>query len=151
MAGLKKMKNQVDLSPMKQDALYAYLEYCKSVQVVPNKEVYETIVKFYDSSKIDSLISFIEIEHGNFERGKNNPSDVESFVQRFLQQFELKPFELSQMVKLDNDSEKEIEQSVNYDPSEHWMCITHDTSSITLRVENWYKLEELVTKTLSKL
>lgn len=132
-----------DNSHMKQDAFYAYLEYCNYVKVAPDKEIYETLLR---GSNLDSMTAFIEWEHGNFEKKRNSETDLETFKERFLEKFELKPIEVSQKVKLDYDSEKEVEQSVSFDPFDNWLSVTHDGNAITLNRENWYKLSDLVEK-----
>ena len=56
--------------------------------------------------------------------------------------------EQSQNVKLFDDSEKQGEQFVSYDPQDNWICITHDGETISMSVENWLKLMELSKKVL---
>lgn len=143
------MKNLKDFSQETQDALFVYLEYCNAVKSVPNKEVYEIIVSCNKSENFDPMMSFIELNHGNFEKGKNNLENLEKFDATFIERFKPKPVELSQKVQLDHDSEKEVEQFVNYDPSDNWISLTHDGNTITLSLENWHKLKDLADKVIN--
>lgn len=61
----------------------------------------------------------------------------------------MKTRELSQKVKLDQDSEKMVGQFVTFDPEDNWVCITHDGNEISLSLENWNKLKELAEKVLN--
>jgi hypothetical protein len=56
--------------------------------------------------------------------------------------------ELSQIVKLDHDSEKEVQQFASFDPNDNWLVLTHDGNEISLNIENWKKLKELADKVI---
>lgn len=46
-------------------------------------------------------------------------------------------------MKLFDDTEKQGDQFISYDPQDNWISITHDDESISLGVENWLKLIQL--------
>ena len=56
--------------------------------------------------------------------------------------------ELSQIVKLDHDSEKEVQQFASFEPNDNWLVVTHDGNEISLSLENWKKLNELADKVI---
>lgn len=62
----------------------------------------------------------------------------------------MKITELSQMVKLDQDGEKMVEQSFTFDPNDNWVHIFHDGNEISLSLENWNNLKMLGDKVLNK-
>ena len=55
---------------------------------------------------------------------------------------------LKQTVKLFPDEDKTDEQAVTYDPSDSWVVVSHCGIEISLSVENWHKLNEIVKKAL---
>lgn len=59
--------------------------------------------------------------------------------------------EAKQMVKLDHDSEKMVQQSVVFDPNENWVHLEHDGNEISLSLENWNKLQQLANKVTQTL
>ena len=58
--------------------------------------------------------------------------------------------ELSQIVKLDHDSEKEVQQFVNFDPNDNWIVLTHDGNEISLSLENYFRLIKLAEDVLNE-
>lgn len=54
--------------------------------------------------------------------------------------------ELKQMVRLDHDSEKMVEQSVTFDPNDDWVHLVHDSNEISLNRDNWENLKALADK-----
>lgn len=59
--------------------------------------------------------------------------------------------EQSQKVKLSPDSEKEIKQSVSFDPVENWIYLTNDGNDISLSLENWFRLIDLSKTVIANL
>ena len=137
------------LDSMQKEALYVYLEFCHFSNALPNKEVYDIILNDDIGTNLDDIMSYIELEHGNIKKGKILQSDKERFSERFIEKFQLNPREMSHKVCLDEDSERMVEQFVNYDPKDKWICLTHDSNEISLSLENWYKLSELATRVLN--
>jgi len=57
----------------------------------------------------------------------------------------------NQKVKLSPDSDKEITQSVSFDPEDNWIYLTNDGNDISLSLENWVKLMEFSKKAIANL
>lgn len=55
---------------------------------------------------------------------------------------------LKQTVKLFPEESKTDEQAVTFDPSDSWLVVSHCGNEISLSVENWHKLNEIVKKAL---
>jgi len=51
--------------------------------------------------------------------------------------------EFKQIVRLDHDTDKMVEQSATYDPNENWMHLVHDGNEISLNRDNWENLKKL--------
>lgn len=143
------MEDNINLDNMKKDALFAYLEYCNLVKSTPEKEVYQILTKCKNGQKLDRMTSFIELEDGEYQKGKSSESILETFNSRFIEEFQLKKRELSQEVTIDVDDEKKIMQCVTYDPVDEWMCLGNAGNEISLSVENYKKLFELGNKVLN--
>lgn len=58
--------------------------------------------------------------------------------------------ELTQEVKLFDDSEKTGKQYVTINPEDEWICITHNGDALSMRIENWLKLVSLADKLLTE-
>lgn len=144
------MKNQsFDLTPMKKDAFYAYLEFCEFTKIAPDKQVYETMTRCDKGEDLDSMTAFFENEHGKFEKGISTQDDVFTANTRFIQKYELKTRSKSQMVNIDVDDEKKIKQEVTYDPYGNFVVLDNDGNEISLSLENYEKLLELADKVIN--
>ncbi|UKB81277.1 hypothetical protein [Chryseobacterium sp. MEBOG07] len=53
---------------MKNDALYAYLEFCHAIKEVPDQKVYQMIYDCNDTSFLDTVAEFMERQHSNYEK-----------------------------------------------------------------------------------
>jgi hypothetical protein len=143
------MKNSNTITDyMIKEAYFAYLEYCSFTGSNPSKEVYSILSNDKSGNNIDSMISFIELNHGKQEKGIYSEEDKNTFSDRFIEKFKPKQRELSQKVDLDQDSDKVVEQFVNYDPTDNWILLTHDGNEISLSLPNYRKLIDLAERTL---
>ena len=141
---IKTMENQsFDLTPMKKDAFYAYLEFCEFTKITPEKQVYETMLRCDKGEDLDSMTAFFENEHGMFEKGRSTQDDIFTANTRFIQKYELKSRSKSQKVNIDEDDEKKINQEVTYDPFGKWLVLGNDGNEISLSLENYHKLVQL--------
>ena len=139
-----------DVSHMIADALFAYIELCNFAKTTPDKEVYQILRKCKNGEKLDVMTSFIESEHGNLEKGFMG--NLETLNERFVEKFKPKAVELSQWVPLsEDDEETKIQQSVNYDPYENWIKLTHGGDTQSMSKENYDRLVHLAENTIHEV
>ncbi len=58
--------------------------------------------------------------------------------------------ELAQTVTLFKDANKTIKQSVSIDPNDEWIIVTHHGESLSMSLENWKKLSDLVLRLVNE-
>lgn len=58
---------------------------------------------------------------------------------------------LEQKVKLFEDSPTMVKQEVFIDTADNWIVINHDGQELSMRMENWERLNELVTKAKTEI
>lgn len=61
-------KDKINLSKMRADAYWAYLEFCEATSEVPRKEVYNQIKTCNDDQALDRITIWIENNHSKFEK-----------------------------------------------------------------------------------
>ena len=62
----------------------------------------------------------------------------------------LKSREKSQQVPFEEGSEKQVEQSVSYDPNDKWVGVSHSGHEMTMTLENWRRLNQMVEEVVAQ-
>lgn len=56
----------------------------------------------------------------------------------------LKSRDKSQQVLFEEGKEKMVEQTVSYDPNDKWVGVSHARHEMTMTLENWRRLNQMV-------
>ncbi|VXB03710.1 hypothetical protein [Chryseobacterium sp. 8AT] len=79
-------EKKINLSKMRADAYWAYLEFCEATSEVPRKEIYNQIKTCSDDQALDRITIWIENNHSKFEKMMLQNAEVKkkSFLSRIF-------------------------------------------------------------------